>query len=226
MSASQVRTFVAVPLPAAIRAAIQAVARELSPRFPDLKWTSKPENLHLTLRFLGQLDEAVMGRFADALAAALGPRPGFEIDLRGLGAFPSPRDARVVWVGVEDPSRRLADVAGLVGSVADQFGFGLAARSDNDNGGDHDPGRHDQGRVDGARAGHDDGLPARPFRAHVTIGRTARRAPGLDVTAALAAWSGRALGRVSVREVHVYESITGGDASTYVLRGKATLQPS
>jgi 2'-5' RNA ligase len=216
MSASQVRTFVAVPLPAGIQAAIQTVAQDLSPRFPDIKWTPKPENLHVTLRFLGQVDEGVLGRFAAALVAALGSRPGFEIELRGLGAFPSTGDARVVWVGVEDPSRSLADVADIVGNIfgplAEQFGLGAATK---------DAATKDADKTSDA------GPPPHRFRAHVTIGRTARRAAhGVDVTAALESWSDRAFGKVSVRQIHVYESITGGDASTYVLRGTAMLQPS
>ena len=194
----KVRTFVAVPLPAEIQAAMHLAARDLSAQIPEVIWSRKAENLHITLRFLGQVDQTLLGQFVSALAEAMGSRDGFEIGLRGLGAFPSARDARVIWVGVEDPACRLADVAAVVESVADRFALGPV----------------------------EEGGQARAFRGHVTVGRTSRRTRrGVDAVAALEPWSDRMFGSVAVREIHLYESITGGDASTYVLRGKAVLQP-
>jgi 2'-5' RNA ligase len=136
------------------------------------------------------------------MGGALSRHPAFTVELRGVGAFPSLKNAQVFWVGVEDPSRRLGEVARAVVDVAEQLAVGDVA---------------EQRR--------------RPFRAHVTIGRTpkrtssnALRASAGDVTEALAPWAERAFGQVLVNEVHLYESITGGDASTYVLRGTAALE--
>ncbi len=206
-----VRSFVAVPLSAPVRSAILAAAEGLSARLPEVKWTRKADNLHVTLMFLGQVEPERLARFDGALGAALGGHPRFAVSLRGVGAFPSLKDAQVVWVGVEDPSRRLDEVARAVVDVAEQLAVGDVA---------------EQRR--------------RAFRAHVTIGRTPRRASSnavrgsssnalrpygaRDVTAALAPWAERAFGEVLVNEVHLYESITGGDASTYVLRGTAALE--
>jgi 2'-5' RNA ligase len=201
-----VRSFVAVPLPADSRTAILAAVHEsgldgapgLAARLPDVRWSLRPENLHVTLKFLGQVDPALLARFGAALSEALAPVAGFDVSLRGFGAFPSPRDAQVVWVGVDDPAHRLAGVAGIVDDVAGR----LAVVEDRS-------------------------APPRPFRAHVTVGRTPRRARhGVDATEALApvSMSDRDFGRVPISEIHLYESITGGDASTYVLRGKATLE--
>jgi 2'-5' RNA ligase len=58
-----------------------------------------------------------------ALADALGALPRFAIELRGMGAFPSPRKANVVWAGVEDVSRGLKAVAEAVEGVGERFGF-------------------------------------------------------------------------------------------------------
>jgi 2'-5' RNA ligase len=216
---SGIRSFVAVPLSAPVRSAILAAAEGLSARLPEVKWTRKADNLHVTLMFLGQVDPSLLARFGEALGGALGRHPSFTVDVRGVGAFPSLKNAQVVWVGVEDPSRQLDEVARAVVDVAEQLAVGDVA---------------EQRR--------------RPFRAHVTIGRAprrsssnarrgsssnarrgsssnARRAHGAgDVTAALAPWAERTFGQVLVNEVHLYESITGGDASTYVLRGTAALE--
>jgi 2'-5' RNA ligase len=199
-----VRSFVAVPLPADVRSAILAAvhggtpgqAPGLAAQLPDIRWSRRPENLHVTLKFLGQVDQALLARFVANLAQALAPSAGFDVELRGFGAFPSLRDAQVIWVGIGDPARRLAAVAAIVEEVAARLAVGD----------DHSAAR-------------------RTFQAHVTVGRTPRRARhGVDAGAALGSWSERGFGRVGVSAVHIYESITGGDASTYVLRGTATLE--
>jgi RNA 2',3'-cyclic 3'-phosphodiesterase len=59
-----------------------------------------PEHLHLTLRFLGDVAEELRGAIVAALADAAGRSRPFELGLEGIGAFPSPRNPRVVWVGV------------------------------------------------------------------------------------------------------------------------------
>jgi 2'-5' RNA ligase len=197
-----IRSFVAVPLSAPVRSAILAAAEDLSAQLPEVKWTRKAENLHVTLMFLGQVEPEKLARFGTVMGGALSRHPAFTVELRGVGAFPSLKNAQVFWVGVEDPSRRLGEVARAVVDVAEQLAVGDVA---------------EQRR--------------RPFRAHVTIGRTpkrtssnALRASAGDVTEALAPWAERAFGQVLVNEVHLYESITGGDASTYVLRGTAALE--
>jgi 2'-5' RNA ligase len=204
------RSFVAVPLPAPVRAAILAAVHQALPdagnglaaRLPDIRWARRPENLHVTLKFLGQVEAAKLARFTEELAVALRASgiSGFDIQLRGFGAFPSSRDAQVIWVGVDDPDQRLGQVAAIVDEVAARAPLQLPT------------------------------LPAlgrRPFRAHVTVGRAprrTRRSPACDATASLAGAAELAFGRVTVNEICVYESITGGEASTYILRGKATLE--
>ena len=214
---ASLRSFVAVPLPAAARAAILAAVHGTPPaagsglaaRLPDIRWARRPENLHVTLKFLGQVDAAKLARFTEQLAEALREVPGFDIQLRGFGAFPSSLDAQVVWVGVDDPAQRLGQVAAIVDEVAARAPLQLAGHSTMS------------------------ALGERSFRAHVTVGRAprrARRSPAGDATATLARAAELApaadliFGRVTVNEICVYESITGGEASTYILRGKATLE--
>ncbi len=63
------------------------------------------ENLHLTLRFLGEVEEGVVRRVGEALRGIRYPR--FSVTLRGLGAFPSPGNPRVIWIGVEEGGEEL-----------------------------------------------------------------------------------------------------------------------
>jgi 2'-5' RNA ligase len=126
-----VRSFVAVPLPGEIQSRIFAAAAELARELPQsgIKWSRKVENLHITVKFLGQVDEAKLTAFADGLAQALVPVPRFRLVLRGLGAFPSPRKANVVWAGVEDVTRGLASVAEVVDGVGERLGFAREQRA-------------------------------------------------------------------------------------------------
>jgi 2'-5' RNA ligase len=124
-----VRSFVAVPLPEKIQASIFAAAQELARELPDVKWSRKVENLHITVKFLGPVEETKLTALAGALAEALAPVPRFQLGLRGMGAFPSPRKANVVFAGVEDASRGLASVAAAVEGVGERFGFSREQRA-------------------------------------------------------------------------------------------------
>jgi 2'-5' RNA ligase len=82
----------------------------------------RPENWHVTLRFLGEVDD--VGR--DRLLAGLDEGdlgPPFVIRWGALGAFPNPRRATVLWVGMERGAEDAVRVAGLVGEVVEGAGF-------------------------------------------------------------------------------------------------------
>ena len=107
MSERPVRGFVAVLLPDEVRARLAGVVADLGARAPGLAWV-RPENLHLTLRFLGNLEPAALELARQAVAtAAVGIGP-FTVELRGLGGFPSTRAPRVVWAGVVTGGERLS----------------------------------------------------------------------------------------------------------------------
>ncbi|HVO36298.1 MAG TPA: RNA 2',3'-cyclic phosphodiesterase [Gemmatimonadales bacterium] len=94
------RLFVAVNLPAAERrVAYEAAAPLRAARLP-VKWVGE-DSIHITLRFLGEVDEANVAPIGEALAAAVRPARPFDVSLGGVGAFPSMARPRVVWIGVE-----------------------------------------------------------------------------------------------------------------------------
>lgn len=97
------RLFVAVSLPDDVRAALHAAVRQvvaplLAPR--AVAWVREP-NLHLTVRFLGDRPAALVDPLVRAMGAALSSVPQHELRIGGLGAFPSGRRPRVLWIGVE-----------------------------------------------------------------------------------------------------------------------------
>jgi 2'-5' RNA ligase len=114
---SRARVFVAVVPPAPVLDAVEEVAAAVSEQLPvTAKRTTRPQ-WHLTLAFLGWTD-------IDAVAEALTPfalRPG-RLALGGLGAFPSPRRAQVVWLGVAAGAEWLAQAAAAVGALVRPLG--------------------------------------------------------------------------------------------------------
>src|SRR5688572_15958687 len=118
-----VRSFVAVPLPGPLQARIFGAAQELGRDLPDVKWSRKVENLHITVKFLGPVGEAQLAALGSELAQALVPLPRFRLELRRMGAFPSARHANVLWARADDVERGLAAVAAAVEDVGERLGF-------------------------------------------------------------------------------------------------------
>ena len=99
MSGTALRCFVAVLLPEGVRAGLAAACAELRQQTRGLSWV-RADNLHLTLRFLGQIEPPALERVRDAVTAAAAAVPPFTVRLGGLDGFPPGRAPRVLWAGV------------------------------------------------------------------------------------------------------------------------------
>lgn len=107
------RLFLAVELDEAVRHAAARVAEELSRALGSegrgpVAWV-RPENMHLTVRFLGETPEARVAALRSVLAPPLATPP-FELRFAGLGTFPPRGPARVIWLGIASGHDRLAAV--------------------------------------------------------------------------------------------------------------------
>jgi 2'-5' RNA ligase len=104
------RLFIAVFPPADLQAAAYRAADPMRPGHDAVAWVRK-ENLHYTMRFLGDVDGAGAVRAATAMRDAAASRHKFGAALGGFGAFPSAKRARVLWIGMlqgAEPMRLLA----------------------------------------------------------------------------------------------------------------------
>jgi len=102
-----VRLFIAINLPTEVRHLAHAAAAPLREAAPHVHWVAE-RNLHLTLKFLGEVADDVGATIVDALGAATARHRRPELELTGLGAFPNFRRPRVVWAGiVPDPRLEL-----------------------------------------------------------------------------------------------------------------------
>jgi 2'-5' RNA ligase len=101
--AEMTRTFIAIPLPEPTLVAVERLQESLRGEVPGLRWTSGRQ-LHLTLAFLGDVPTLGLDSLCDAVSGAIAPLPPFELVVGGLGAFPGPARARVLWAGVSGGS--------------------------------------------------------------------------------------------------------------------------
>ena len=111
------RAFVGVPVGSALVRQMSAVRAEFGDR--AVRWIPAP-NLHLTLKFLGDIEEAQVAAIRPALRDALLDITGFPVAARGLGVFPDTRRPRVLWVGLSAPELGL--VARRVNRAVEPFG--------------------------------------------------------------------------------------------------------
>lgn len=93
------RCFVAVQLPVGVKDGLCGLQRELVSCGGDVKWVER-DNLHLTLRFLGDVEPGVVSRLSGRLRVVVSQLAPFGLEVLGAGAFPSSRKPRVLWVGV------------------------------------------------------------------------------------------------------------------------------
>jgi 2'-5' RNA ligase len=84
-------------------------------------------NLHVTLKFLGQIEEARVAPIAEAIGAVATRTTAFELGVRGLGAFPTPARPRIVWIGLE-PAAPLAALAGDLDAALGTLGIARESR--------------------------------------------------------------------------------------------------
>ena len=117
------RVFVAVTPPPEVQRTALDVAGDATGGLGDgIRWT-KPENVHLTLKFLGEVHDEALESICGALKRACSGHAPFDARLEGVGAFPSPRRARVVWAGVGEGSEEISALAASVESALEPVGF-------------------------------------------------------------------------------------------------------
>ncbi|HXF51509.1 MAG TPA: RNA 2',3'-cyclic phosphodiesterase [Dehalococcoidia bacterium] len=134
MSDGDLRLFVAIELPDDVREALGRVQEDLKrrigrasrqPRAP-VRWT-RPEGIHVTLKFLGATPPSRVGPLIDALRAAV---PPFRLSLQpdGVGNFGGKNNLRTLWVGLEGDVAALAELAGAVDRAVRPLGYAPETR--------------------------------------------------------------------------------------------------
>ncbi len=124
----QLRLFIAVALPPEVRETLARVIGRL--RDAELRGVRlvAPEGVHVTLKFLGNVDAGLVASLAEALGAAGSDVAPFELALQGVGAFPDERAPRVLWAGIAGDTEALAGLARRVDEACATLGFARERR--------------------------------------------------------------------------------------------------
>lgn len=119
------RLFVAIALPGSAASELDEVVAPFRPDWPGLRWTGR-DAWHLTLAFLGEVDEALIPELRSRLERGARRHHRLTLALAGAGAFPTASRARVLWTGVHADG--LAQLAATVSAGARRAGVGLTTR--------------------------------------------------------------------------------------------------
>jgi len=108
-SCPMMRTFIACDVPRPLREHLAGIQSRLRGIPLDLRWV-KPENIHLTLKFLGDTPRHIVDQLREAVDRVAAGRAEFTLQAGGLGVFPNLKRPRVLWVGLSGATASLADL--------------------------------------------------------------------------------------------------------------------
>jgi 2'-5' RNA ligase len=118
----KIRTFVAVEIDLNLGSGIEELMRQFRSSSMDVKWV-EPENRHLTLKFLGDVDLNETYDVCRAVERAVEGIEPFDMELRGIGAFPNAKRPRTLWVGAGEGADEMIGLAERVESQMERLGY-------------------------------------------------------------------------------------------------------
>ena len=104
------RAFIAIEIPEDIRCTLAKLQDELKASGADVKWV-EPRNIHLTLKFLGDIDENLQEKIGAELSALAAENQNYQAAIGLCGAFPNMDYPRVIWVGITDGDAQTKKIA-------------------------------------------------------------------------------------------------------------------
>jgi len=123
MEIERIRSFIATDLPEESKRALRGIQNRLKKGYDaPVKWVD-PNSIHLTLKFLGNIDAGMTGRILAVIAEAVRGVKPFQVELKGLGVFPNPNRVRVVWVGMGGDIEKLAAIQRRIEADLVPLGF-------------------------------------------------------------------------------------------------------
>ena len=119
----KIRSFIAIELPGELKQALAELQRKFnSAGSLPVKWVD-PGNIHLTLKFLGDIDADSPGKIMKALEEAASGITSFNIEVRGLGVFPNMNRIQVIWVGLHGELEKLGQLQKRIETSLKPLGF-------------------------------------------------------------------------------------------------------
>src|SRR3989344_3361192 len=115
-----IRSFIALELPVKIIDGLKKIQDELKDGTNKVAW-AKPENIHLTLKFLGDIEAYKIDSIARLLEGAAAKSCSFDISVKGVGTFPAAGNPRVIWVGIEQSGVGGSELGELYDNLEHKF---------------------------------------------------------------------------------------------------------
>ena len=123
-----IRSFIAVELPDDVLSAVSRVQGQLKSYGFRTKWV-RPANIHVTLKFLGDIDSGTIDAIASAMASAAERCAPISLSAKGIGVFPNTKRPRVLWVGLTGDVNLLIDLQRKLDDRLSDIGFAKERRS-------------------------------------------------------------------------------------------------
>lgn len=95
------RCFIAIEIPETVKSVLSGIEEELKKTEADVRWVN-PDNIHLTLKFLGNIKEETVKKVMKMMETVCSSCNSFNLEVKGLGVFPSIKSPRVLWVDIEE----------------------------------------------------------------------------------------------------------------------------
>lgn len=115
------RAFIAIELSRDLQDKLAALEDKLKTGSPDVKWV-EPENIHLTLKFLGDVTQEKIAALKKSLSDLTGGFDAFSAEITGLGGFPNLKSPRIIWIGIKNNAMLLTMVKFLEENL-EKLGF-------------------------------------------------------------------------------------------------------
>lgn len=117
-----IRSFIAVEIPDKTRTEITKMLDTFAKQDTGARWI-KQDNLHITLIFLGEVSQEFLHNAQTELTSVAKNQKSFEMSLKNIGAFPSQRAPRIIWIGVDKGSDELIDLQSKIESSLTKIGY-------------------------------------------------------------------------------------------------------
>ncbi len=119
---TRIRTFIGVDLGKPIRDRLVTLQESLTRAGAEVKWV-EPENLHVTLLFLGEVEDRQVPHVCRLVSECTAERRAFELSVEAVGCFPNPRRPRILWAGVGEGTQPLVEVHDALEARLQDLGY-------------------------------------------------------------------------------------------------------
>lgn len=116
------RTFIAIELPQEVRGSLSQLQNQLKTTGADVKWV-EPKNIHLTLKFLGDIDDERLDKIKTILEDTVENKNTYLLRLSSIGAYPKINYPRVIWIGAEEGDNQTQEIAKILEEKISKIGI-------------------------------------------------------------------------------------------------------